>query len=194
MSIYDESYYTSNNYSNYLERGQRYEKLTDEILDLLNKLGLINKDSSIIDFGCAVGFLLDRLRQQGYKNICGVEISDWARQQCIAKNLRVEKSTPERNFDIMFCLDVFEHIEDKDIISNLHISNPNLVVARIPVADKQSENYYLEISRKDKTHINCKTKLEWKNFFKSLGFKTFLHLNLNTIYDSTGVFSFICLK
>lgn len=194
MMKYDETYYTSNNYSNYLERAQRYEKLTDELLDLLNKLCLIKKDTSIIDFGCAVGFLLSRLRDCGYNDIQGVEISDWARRKCTEKNLKVSKYITKKNFDIMFCLDVFEHLSDKEILINLQQCNPNLIIARIPVADKEGENFFLEISRKDDTHINCKTKSQWKNFFKLLGFNTFLHLNLNTIYDSSGVFSFICLK
>jgi len=194
MSNYTEHYYTSNNYSNYLERYGRYEKLTLEIVDLLNKLNLISKNSTILDFGCAVGFLLESLNKIGYSNCFGVEISDWARNECLKKNLSVFKETPIKKFDLLFVLDVLEHLTDSDIISNINKIKPKIIVLRIPVSEKEGENYYLDISRKDPTHINCKTKNQWKNLLKNLGFDVFLHLNLNTIYDSTGVLSLICLR
>ena len=61
------------------------------------------------------------------------------------------------------------------------------LLLRIPCSEEpNSKKILFKISRIDKTHINCKTKNEWINLFKSFGYKSFLKLNLNTIYDSKG--------
>jgi hypothetical protein len=68
------------------------------------------------------------------------------------------------------------------------------MVVRAPVARRSGEDFHLSVSRKDPTHINCKTKGEWKELFQKYGFDVFLHLHLFTIYDTDGVFSCLCLK
>ena len=63
------------------------------------------------------------------------------------------------------------------------------LLVRIPCAiDTNPSIFHLEISRKDKTHINCKTSKEWILFFKDLGYQNCFRLNLTTIYDSDGCF------
>ena len=51
---------------------------------------------------------------------------------------------------------------------------------------KVGEPFTLLGTRIDKTHINCKNKESLISLFKSFGYKSFLKLNLNSIYDSKG--------
>ena len=98
------------------------------------------------------------------------------------------------NSDILIVLDVFEHMTDDEINEFFKKSDSDVMIARIPVADFSENDFYLEVSKADKTHINCKDKNGWKEFFIKQGYKNFLSLNLLTIYDTTGVFCFIALK
>lgn len=196
MEKYNEQYYKTLNYSNYLERENKYRKLAIEVSELLNKISLINKDSKIIDFGCAVGFLMSGLNEIGYKNVKGVEISDWARgygKSIGNNNIFKFKEEVNNDVDFMFSLDVFEHMEDSEIIETLdYFNNPNLIV-RIP-SSVDGETFHLEVSRRDPTHINCKLKEDWISFFKNIGYKSIMKLNLFSIYDSKGISCFLALK
>jgi len=82
---------------------------------------------------------------------------------------------------------VFEHMSDetiKDVITTLE---PKAMVVRIPSSTDGGKTFHLEVSRADPTHINCKTKEQWIVFFQGLGYRTFLKLNLFTVYDTPGV-------
>lgn len=193
-----EEYYTSGNYTSYLDRKERYLKLAEELDSLLKKLNLIHKDSVILDFGCAVGFLLEGFKELGYTQLFGVETSDWARNKAKEKGFIV---IPELTFfkcpyeDIIFALDVFEHMRDCDIEDFLRAQIAKTLIVRIPVARITKGPYILDVSNKDKTHINAKTKEDWVEFIMKTGaFKQCLFLNLSTIYDSEGVFCGMFLR
>ena len=80
-NIFDEKYFTSVNYTNYLSRYERYERLAAEIGTLMGNLSLLNKDSKCLDYGCAVGFLPKAFQKKGYPNFYGYDISDWAKSE-----------------------------------------------------------------------------------------------------------------
>lgn len=194
MEKYDEKYFTTLNYSNYLDRRDKYKKTASEVTDLLEKLSLINKRSTILDFGCAVGFLVSGLREIGYENTLGYDISEWARDYGRKLDLPIFGDLNVLgNIDLMFALDVFEHMKDEEIEKAIiRLSRPNLVV-RIP-SSVDGKTFHLEVSKRDPTHINCKTKKDWEKFFLNLGYKTIIRLDLFSIYDSRGVSCFLVLK
>lgn len=190
---FDEHYYKSLNYTNYLEREDKYTKLSEELISFLEDMKLINKKTKIIDYGCAVGFLINGFRKQDYQ-CSGYDISEWAKKESFCK-FGIEFVEYKYNkFDLMLSLDVFEHMSDNQIVNCLHTFDPNILIVRIPCADFNQKDYYLDISKKDPTHINCKDKNQWVNFFKKLNYKSFTKLDLFTIYDSTGVMSYIISK
>lgn len=189
-TVYTAEYYQSSNYADYLERSERYKKTAFEISALLKSLNLVNRESFIIDFGCAVGFLMKGFQEVGLKNIVGVEISDWARSRAQKTGLTVYKSVD--NFvpspvDLLIALDVFEHMTDQEIAKVLTKTFPRALLVRIPSSTDGGKTFTLEISRQDPTHINCKTKEQWIEFFKEFEYKTFFRLNLYTVYDTPGV-------
>ena len=195
---YDEKYFSTLNYTNYLERQPKYTATAREITELLKKLTLITPDSHILDFGCGPGFLLKGLESLEYRNLYGYDISEYARSKVRESNTRIRiiEGLFPKAYDIMFALDVFEHMTDLEI--NKAFSAvcypPKVLIFRIPVKENFNDStFHLEVSRKDSTHINCKTKYEWMNLINSLDYTVILPLNLYTIYDSPGVFCGIAL-
>jgi 2-polyprenyl-3-methyl-5-hydroxy-6-metoxy-1,4-benzoquinol methylase len=189
-SVYTAEYYQSSNYADYLERADRYKKTAYELAGLFRTISLVDRDSLIIDFGCAVGFLIEGFREVGLKNAIGVEISDWARETAQKNGLSVYKSVDDADFnqpDLLIAMDVFEHMTDQEIAKVLTKTNPRALLVRIPSSTDGGKTFALEVSRQDPTHINCKTKEQWIEFFKEFEYKTFLRLNLFTVYDTPGV-------
>ncbi len=192
---YPKEYYESLNYTDYMERGPKYKKTAHEIIDLLKKLKLIEKDKKILDFGCAVGFLIEGFKDAGYKKVEGYEVSKWARGEARRKKCLVHGNLNNLlNPDIMIALDVLEHLNDEELEEVFTKISPRVLLVRIPVCEKGEESFYLSVSRKDPTHINCKTRENWIEFFKVFQFKTFLKLDLFSIYDAPGVCCLLILK
>jgi SAM-dependent methyltransferase len=193
--MYDETYYNSINYTNYLTRKHKYRQLAIETTEFLRKLKRL--DGTILDYGCATGFLLDSLIDLGH-TAWGYDISEWAVSQAKQKglpaytsiNYHMDVSPPK----VTYILDVLEHIDENDLDCVLdEISTSETIVFRIPVCIEEGESFFLEVSRRDPTHITCWTKEKWKTFFSMHGYKT-IELDLHTIYDTPGVFCGIGVK
>lgn len=192
--VYNADYYKSSNYADYLERADRYKKTAKELAGLLHSLNLIQKDSLIVDHGCAIGFLLEGFKELGYANVLGLEISEWARAEAKKRgNVVWDSSNYDwvswvgQRIDLMVSLDVFEHMTDQEVYNLLFFAKPKALLVRIPTSTDGGKSFHLEVSRADPTHINCKTKEQWIELFKSFGYQTFLRLNLFTVYDTPGV-------
>tara|TARA_Y100001963_G_C6544870_1_gene337181 strand:+ start:27 stop:629 length:603 start_codon:yes stop_codon:yes gene_type:complete len=193
-SLYSKEYFTSINYTDYLNRYDRYKKLARDTSSLLSNLSLINQNSNILDYGCAVGFLLRSYNELNYKNCYGYDISDWAKSKAKEHDVKLLDNINDINFDVTFCLDVIEHMTDGEIDNWLSDFKTNALIVRVPVASVEGGDYHLKVSRQDPTHVNCKTKDGWKTLLKKYGFVNFLNLNLLTIYDTKGVWCALCLK
>lgn len=185
---FKKEYYQTNNYKDYLDREQRYEKLATEIDTFFKTIGIDLENKKILDYGCAVGFLINGFKKLNYKNVQGVEISKWAASVCLKKGFEIVKSQKITNQNLVIFLDVLEHIEEKRVDEILTNLETDFILVRIPVCSVDNGKFVLEISEKDETHINRKSKETWVKVFKKNGFDFFCYLNLNTIYDSEGVF------
>ena len=191
--IYDEKYYTTENYVNYLDRQEKYRRTAEEINELLKKIGMIDKSKKVLDYGCAVGFMSKALLELGY-DVDSYDISEWALEQARKKGCRVV-SQPNDHYHTGFFMDVLEHMHNDDIDDLFKKTSFDYMVIRIPVShDSDPDKFFLEVSRKDPTHINCATAESWIKRFNDWGYSNCLRLNLNTIYDSTGCFCAIILK
>ena len=195
MSVeYDEAYFKQLNYADYLSRRSRYFGLAKELTELLLKLGLVSVSSRIMDYGCALGFLMEGMEHLGYRNVYGYDISSWARKQANRNGLNVYEEVSKSNFDIMFCLDVLEHMTESQIDEMFSFYNANVLIARIPCSTNNGKSFHLDVSNADKTHITCMEKQNWINLLSRYGYNVFLPLHLYTIYDSPGVMCFVALK
>ena len=183
------------NYQDYLQK--KYNMLAEEIIWELK----IKEKDNVLDFGCATGALLKEFKKRGYKNIIGTDISVWAIEygknhfgmKNNLKHYSLDLLTTEN--DWIFFLDVLEHMNDPELnrifkILSKHKPNKGVVV-RIPVSLDEGENYAYEISRNDKTHIQCHSKKWWLKFFKKYKFKFSKVFLSQNIYDSKGVLAWV---
>jgi len=189
---YGKPYYTTLNYSNYLERELKYNKFGEELVEFLKKIKLLNYSTKILDYGCALGFTVLSFRKLEY-HCDGYDISKWAKKECSKRGIKYVKYKKSK-YDLMLCMDVFEHMTDKQIIHSLKTFNPDHLLIRIPCSTNGGKSFHLDISNNDPTHINCKDKKDWFDLFDSVGYKNRIILNLYTIYDTDGVMCYILSK
>ena len=191
-SKYDEEYYKSDNYSDYLQR-----RFTQQVKDIIS-LNILDKDSYILDFGCATGGLINELKKNGYTNVKGTDPSFWAIEYG-KKQLGLEYELEYFNVDLLttkphllILLDVLEHCPTDILTSYLNIINnhrPNHIIVRIPISRYEGEDYYLDISRRDKTHMPPHCKTWWLNKFYFMCKR--IPLSLPSMYDSIGVMVYL---
>lgn len=189
---FEKDYYINSeisNYNNYTHK--KFNTLCEDLITTAK----INKSNSILDFGCATGGLVSCFYNNEFKNIKGTDISYWAicygREQF---NLPVEvlnhynRQLLEGDFDYILFLDVLEHIPTEELHKLFSlITKTKQLIVRIPVSKIEGENYVLDVSKNDKTHIQIHSKEWWNNFFEHQNFITKDILQTESIYESEGV-------
>ena len=160
---------------------------------MINALKLTT-ETEILDFGAAIGGLLYALKSNGINNVIGTDISYWAidfgrKQYGLSKkelqyyNIQLL----EHRFDCIFFLDVLEHIYTDEIHKILTIAKADTIAVRIPVSLVEGDDFVLDVSKNDKTHIQIHTKEWWIDMFDKHGYSEFEIFNKDNIYDSEGV-------
>lgn len=186
-AFFSEEYYNSINYTDYASRIIKYEKTATELSKYLE----VDVNDSIFDYGCAIGLLLNGFSKLGFNNLTGFDISDWAVNNPVNASIKLstDRSLIQKRYNVVTALDVFEHMFDEDLNKVLLELNTEHLVVRIPVKVLNESDFYLEVSRRDRSHVNCKTKGEWIDYIESYGYQFKSTLNLESIYDSKGCFS-----
>jgi SAM-dependent methyltransferase len=184
---YGESYYRTGNYHDYLGRAARYRRTAAHLTDSLYARDLIDARSSILDFGCGVGFLLRGFRALGFQNLAGCEVSEWAAAQARRKGLDVAVPDRPGRYDLVTYLDVLEHMSDDEVVEAILRHPARVIVVRIPVSTDGGRTFHLPVSRADPTHVNCKDKAAWRGTLRAGGYDRVVPLDRPTIYDSDGV-------
>ncbi len=179
--MFDERYYKSGNYENYLFRSLRYEKLAGELGCCFDSLNI----SSILDFGCAVGFLVKHL----YKYNCiGYDISEWAvnygTNTLNISNLTTSIDVVDNEYDAVLFLDVLEHMELSQIHDCLDRIRTKYIFVRLPVCFEDGGGYVCDVSENDKTHIIRLSKNTWIDLFAQHNYIKEIILQFEHIWDS----------
>lgn len=96
-----------------------FESRRDIIITLLKGT---KRNSAILEIGCSGGPLMQGLKELGFENVQGIDISqraiDLCRQREIPDAFVMDGSKPtfgDRQFDVIIASDVLEHIEDEQI-------------------------------------------------------------------------------
>ena len=189
MSEFDESYYKSGNYINYLSRLGRYTAMAKEIDEFLKMICLSKKEKNILDWGCGPGLLCKSFESIGYQNVYGFDISQWAinyAKETYNVNVTNEWSndTLGRSYHLTLSLDVFEHIPLSNLRAALDEIRTDYMIARIPVAAVDDGELLCPIAQTDATHCTRLTKETWEQLFDVHSFELIGRLNLITMYDS----------
>ena len=123
-----------NLYENYIDVEDKYYLKTAEVRKktaqkVLHKIHKYKQHGSLLDFGCSTGEFLEESKK--YFDSEGVELSNWAREHCIRKNIDVYNALPEKKYDIITMFGVVEHLEDpKSTLKEIyeHLNSDGIVV------------------------------------------------------------------
>lgn len=152
-------------YSNY----RWLPDLTIPMAEALVKNLNLAKTDGILDFGCAKGFVVKALLMLGYRNVQGVDISEYAIANADPMvrdrvGLMAENGFPPLNagaaWDWILCKDVLEHIEEEklhDTLAGFSFTAKKLFIV-VPLGD--GEKYIIPEMEKDVTH-RIRQPLDW---------------------------------
>ena len=188
-------------YANYVSIGQASELAKDEIPRYPYYEKLIeshfpkNKQINIIDLACGDGVLVHHLREKGYYNSKGIDISK--EQIDKAHRLGVQsvhqedifdfiKRTPKESYDIVVLMDILEHLEPEEV---LKISDGLYNILRPKGkaffhTPNASGIFGMSIRYGDFTHSNAFTAKSIKQVLSTSGFRSSITLeDKPTIYS-----------
>jgi ubiquinone/menaquinone biosynthesis C-methylase UbiE len=114
--LFDEKYFSSGWYSNYLKN---FKKLGEIKAKRLIKTLNPKKSWKFLDVGCGMGGLVLALRKMGHKAF-GLEISDFCLKNSPAKKWMIKGDIlnlpfGKESFEVVTCFDVIEYLSRKEI-------------------------------------------------------------------------------
>jgi SAM-dependent methyltransferase len=121
--------------------------------------------SSVLDAGCAMGFLVEGLRKRGVE-ASGIDVSEYAIakvHESVAEHCRVGSLTEPlgQRYDLVTCIEVVEHIPATDadvVIANLCAASDRLLLSTSPLDYGEA------------THLNVRPPEEWSAALAREGF------------------------
>jgi SAM-dependent methyltransferase len=177
-----ENMFNADYYENGIKTGisgyQNYKWMpTRSIPEAITIINTINFES-VLDFGCAKGFLVHALSLLSLKKIEGVDISKYAITNCLPQvkkqlHLKTNLSLYDMKLtsDLLIAKDVLEHIPENkidDVLMEFYqVCNKALLV--IPLGD--NDTFRIREYEMDHTHVTKKDEEWWINKIKNSGFK-----------------------
>jgi SAM-dependent methyltransferase len=179
--------YGASYYSNYWGEGGPYErnehwlKFFGEIAD-----GIVRDfhPASVLDAGCAMGFLVEELRKRGV-DAAGIDISDYAISQAhesVAAHCKVGSLTEplQQRYDLITCIEVLEHLAaaEADVaLANLCQATDRLLISSTPGDFGEP------------THVNVRPPEAWSAKLAELGFARDLERDLSYLSPWAALYS-----
>ena len=158
--IYDENYFKERKF----ESKHYYEAM--QWIDYFK----LDEDSTVLDFGCGLGFYGHALRYLGIPNVWGYEISKYACENGyeLMKG-RIKDKFEFGKKDFILCYDVLEHITEEEIygilvkLYNTLKKDGYILFSICMIGDNNLE--------KDKTHMTKKTRIWWEYWIQKTEFQ-----------------------
>lgn len=132
----------------------------------------IHEDDTILDFGCARGYVVKAFRELGFRAL-GIDASEWAIANCdpdveqyVHQATRINK---DKDFDWIIAKDVLEHIPDSDLprtIENLLTHARKGLFVVVPLSPADGEPYVVPEYEKDITHVQHLALGSWSKLFQ----------------------------
>jgi predicted TPR repeat methyltransferase len=148
---------------------------------IVQSMGIMH-DQSVMDFGCAKGYLVNAMRLLGIEAY-GVDVSEYAISQAMKEtNNYIEVIEPFSDSfkycDHLIAKDILEHIEYGHIETQMEIirSKCETIFAVIPLGN--GSKYIIPAYELDKSHHIREGKEWWRDKFRKAGFH-----NINVTTD-----------
>ncbi len=178
---YEEEYFTKTGYEGYKDYPLN-DVRTQKIIDMTHP-------QRVLDVGGAYGYIVKRLLDKGIYAVC-MEVSEWCKEQKIVPDnfvLHDLRDVPypfkDKEFDVLYCEGVLEHIEDEYIESVItefeRVSHERVLALTFDWHVK--EKPYSPESAEAPGHINLHNNNWW---FKRMPKQTWLFLPPHGIQDS----------
>ncbi len=129
----------------------------------------IDPADTILDFGCARGYVVRAFREMGYV-AKGYDLSTWAIDNCDPEVkghvFHVDADSNIDPNDWVIAKDVLEHIENAaDVVTALMDAARKGVFAVVPLAGYDGGHYVVEEYEKDVTHFHRLSLASWVRMF-----------------------------
>ncbi len=173
--LYGEDYYKYYAGFGYDRKEEHWLKFFGDIADMIIKeFG----PDTVLDAGCAKGFLVESLRDRGVEAY-GIDISEYAisevrddmRPYCKVASI-TDTDSFDREYDLITCIEVLEHLtvpEGKEALKNICSNTDTVIFSSTP--DDLG----------DPTHINVQPADYWIKMFNNNGFTGDLSYDLSYI-------------
>ena len=148
-------------YENYRWMPELTVPLAMTIIDFLH----IERGQTILDFGCAKGYLVKAFRLL-YRRSIGVDTSKYAIECSEGYCMEIDDIVfSPHEFDFCVAKDVFEHIPLPELSQSLEwiSGHSNTLFAIVPLGE--NGKYNSPKNDLDVTHITCENEEWWKLFF-----------------------------
>lgn len=130
---------------------------------------------SVLDVGCAKGFMVKALFNLGY-DAWGMDISDYALEHAdpqIKDRLYKSQEGVDTAYNVVICKDMLEHVEEVDmntVLANIRgkFHDTSLGVFIIPLGD--DDKFRIREYEIDVTHVTKKDESWWMQKLKEMGF------------------------
>jgi 2-polyprenyl-3-methyl-5-hydroxy-6-metoxy-1,4-benzoquinol methylase len=186
--VYDEYYATMSKYEfkdidNYasdffIKHAERIYKFVEPFL--------WNDEISILDIGCSTGSLLRKLKDEGYKNLCGIDPSPNCAatvrdiHQIKANQGTITNFSHNEHYNVIFLSAVLEHVVDlnnaMEAVSYLQNEN-DLLFIDVPNVKLFDKYVYVPFQQFNSEHIN---------YFSFFSLKNLLHQYSYEIIEARG--------
>ena len=184
QKFYDKEYYESgvesgkSLYRNYRWMPEMTIPMAMIMIDYLR----IGPSDSILDFGCAKGYMVKALRllnRQAY----GYDQSEYAISEVdkeIQNFCTFDDTVLCTDYDYIISKDVFEHLTEEQLNRLLQKLNFKTLFVIVPLGD--ADGYFAPANNMDKSHIICKDRNWWNELFLNNN----LHIH-NFTYNIKGI-------
>lgn len=170
-SFYDQDYYENGpatGKSNY--RDYRWlPDLTLPMADWLKRLLHIKDGDTLLDVGCAKGFLVKALRMRGV-NAHGYDVSEWPVANCdpaVKGYLTTDASILNDRWDHIVCKDTLEHVEEKELallLQRMIAAARKTVLIVVPLTHHVGGPYLRDEDNSDPSHVIAWPMNRWMDF------------------------------
>lgn len=169
---FDETYFMDgvksgkSNYENYSWMPERTLAFARRYVDHIG----IRPQHSILEIGCARGFLVKALRQM-YFDVWGYDISEWAIKNCDPEvQSRVHGIVVHDEYDHIISKDCLEHVPEKEleklVDKMISLARASILII-VPLSSEVGGSYVRTEDNMDATHVIRWPLEKWMEFLQS---------------------------